>query len=105
MGLSPIETIPLYNVSSPYKFAEMLGMACPVVASNTPDQAYVLNKSGGGMCVPYSADAFSDAVIYLLNHPEEAKKMGRRGRAFIEKERSYERLSDRIEAVFRKLIS
>lgn len=105
VGLSPIETIPLYNVSSPYKFAEMLGMACPVVASNTPDQAYVLNKSGGGMCVPYSADAFSDAVIYLLNHPEEAKKKGRRGRAFIEKERSYERLSDRIEAVFRKLIS
>jgi len=104
VGLSPIETIPLYNVSSPYKFAEMLGMACPVVASDTPDQSYVLNKSGGGICVPYDADAFAEAVVGILNNPDEAKEMGRCARAFIEKERSYDVLAKRIESVFFQLV-
>jgi len=104
LGVSPIETIPLYNVSSPYKFAEMLGMACPVVASDTPDQSYVLNKSGGGICVPYNPDAFAKAIVYILNNPDEAERMGMRGRTFIEKERSYDVLAKRIEKVFFQLV-
>lgn len=103
VGLSPIEPIPLYNVSSPYKLSEMLGMGCPVVASNTPDQMYVLNRSNGGICVPYDASAFAKAIIYILSHPEEARKMGKRGRAFILKERSYDMLANKIENVFQRL--
>jgi glycosyltransferase involved in cell wall biosynthesis len=105
VGLSPIETIPLYNVSSPYKFAEMLGMACPVVASDTPEQSYVLNKSGGGICVPYNADAFAEAVVHILTHPDKARTMSAGGRAFIEEERSYDVLAGRVEEVLKSLVT
>ena len=104
VGLSPIEIIPLFNVSSPHKFVEMLGMECPVVASETPDQKYVLNKSGGGICVPYNAGAFAEAVVYLLRNPDKAREMGKHGRAFVERERSYDVLAGRIDKVLRQLV-
>ncbi len=104
VGLSPIETIPLYNVSSPYKFTEMLGLCCPVVASDTPDQSYVLKSSGGGVCVPYDADAFASAVVRLLSHPDEARRMGERGRDFVLNERSYDILAEKLERCFYALI-
>lgn len=105
VGLSPIETIPLYNVSSPYKLPEMLGIGCPVVASDTPDQMYVLNKSKAGICVPYKADAFAKAVVYILTNPEEARQMGQRGRAFVLKERNYDILANRVEEVCQCLVA
>ena len=105
VGLSPIETIPLYNVSSPYKFTEMLGMGCPVVASDTPDQLYSLKKSKGGLCVPYNATAFAEAAVYILSHPDEARRMGMRGRAFVEKERSYDTLTNRVEKILQNLVA
>jgi len=104
VGISPIETIPHYNVSSPYKFTEMLGMGCPVVASNTADQKSVLNKSRGGLCVRYNAEAFVEAIVYLLTHPEEARLMGQRGRAFVETERSFDVLAGQVEEVFRRVV-
>jgi len=104
VGLSPFETIPLYMTGSAYKFIEMLGMACPVVASNTPEQESILRRTKAGICVPYKADAFAEAVVYILTHPEEAREMGRRGRDFVLKERSYDVLTDRVEEVFQRLV-
>lgn len=104
VGLSPIETIPIFNVSSPHKFVEMLGMECPVVASEIPDQKYVLGKSGGGICVPYNAKAFAEAIVYILRNPQKAKEMGKLGRTFVKRERSYEVLADQIDKVLRPLI-
>jgi len=105
VGVSPIEPIPLYNVSSPYKFIEMLGMGCPVVASNTPEQKHILSQTKAGTCVKYHASAFSEAVVRILSHPEEAQAMGKRGRSFVKEERSYNVLADRIENVFLHLTS
>jgi len=105
LGLSPIETIPLYNVSSPYKFTEMLGMQCPVVASNTPEQKAILERSGGGVSVPYEAGAFADAIVDLLSDPAKCKEMGLKGRAYVEKERSYIALAEKLEKCFYGLLS
>jgi len=103
VGLSPIETIPIFNVSSPHKFIEMLGQGCPVVASEIPDQKYMICNSGGGICVPYDVESFSNAIIYLLNNQNIAKKMGQRGRDFAIKERSYDVLAKRIDVAIRHL--
>ncbi len=105
VGLSPIETIPLYKVSSPHKTTEMLGMGCPVVASNIPDHSYVLRRSQGGLCVSHNANDLAEAVVYILTHPDEAKRMGKNGRALIIAERSYDVLADQVEDVFLRLDS
>lgn len=105
LGLSPIETIPIYNVSSPAKFVEMMGMGCPVVASDVPEQRRLLEKSGGGVCVPYEASAFSREIVRLLRNPDFAHDMGRKGRKFVEEHRNFELLADSVEEVFRSLVA
>jgi glycosyltransferase involved in cell wall biosynthesis len=104
VGLSPIEPIPLYEVSSPAKFIEMLGMGCPVVASDIPEQRNILEASGGGVCVPYDPASFAGATIDLLKDPEAAKEMGARGRRYAREHRSFDRLTDMVEEVYLSLV-
>ncbi len=103
VGLSPIEPLPLYQVSSPAKFAEMLGVGCPVVASDTPEQKTVITAWKCGLCVPYEAPAFAAAVVELLQNPEQAARFRANGRAYIEAERSYAHLADKIEDIYLEL--
>ena len=103
VGLSPIPRGPLYDVSSPTKALEYLAMGLPCVANDIPDQQYALEASGGGLCVPMEVPAFTDAIDQLLKHPEQAQAMGRKGPAFIQRERSYDVLSDRVLQVLRRL--
>jgi glycosyltransferase involved in cell wall biosynthesis len=100
IGLSPIEPIPVYNVSSPAKFVEMLGMGCPVVASDTPEQKTIIERWKAGICVPYNAHAFAEAILYLLYNPKEGKRLSQQGRLFVEKERSFSLLADYVEEIY-----
>lgn len=103
IGLSPIPTIPIFNVSTPHKFIEMLGYACPVVASDIPDQYEILKKSNGGICVPYDIESFSEAIINLLKNPSETKSMGKSGRKFIKEKRTYGIIAEKIDLCIREL--
>ena len=68
-----------------------------VVANDLPDQWKVVTESGGGLCVAYEEKAFSQAVINLLKTPEMALEMGKKGRIYVEKHRSYKILADLVE--------
>lgn len=104
VGLSPIERCPLYDVSSPAKFVEMLGMGLPVVASDIPEQKKVLEETRAGICVPFEVSAFSDAIMHILQNPSEAKEMGKRGRQFVEEKRSFSLLANSVEETLIQLV-
>ena len=99
VGVSPIRPIPAFVISSPTKFIEMLGMGCPVVANDIPEQKNILTRTGAGLSVPYDVGAFADAIVSVLRDRTAAAEMGRRGRAFVREERSLSRLTDTLEAV------
>jgi glycosyltransferase involved in cell wall biosynthesis len=61
----------------------------PVVANDHPDQRLVIEESGGGYCVPWSEEAFADAVCLLLKDPDGAVQMGKRGSSYATEKRSY----------------
>jgi len=70
----------------------------PVVANEEIlDQKEVLKQSGGGILVPYTPEAFADAIIELVDNPEKAAEIGRRGREWVVKNRSYEHLARQLE--------
>ena len=103
VGVSPIRPIPLFYISSPTKLVETLGMAKPIVANDIPEQKFLIEESGGGICVPYDETAFSIAILELLKDPLKASEMGSCGRSYIEKNRSNEAFADLLEDIYAKL--
>jgi glycosyltransferase involved in cell wall biosynthesis len=104
VGVSPIRPIPLYAHSSPTKLVEMLGHGCPVVANDILEQRQLLQRSAGGLCVPYEPSAFAGAIVWLLQHPTEAHAMGHQGAAYIAQHRSLPVLADLLQDVYYRLL-
>jgi glycosyltransferase involved in cell wall biosynthesis len=99
--LSPIYPSPILDVASPTKLVEYLALAKPVVANEHPEQAQVIAASAGGIVVPWAAEEFASAMIELLQNPERAAAMGRKGREYVERHRSYAVIADEVERAYR----
>lgn len=105
VGVSPIPPLPQFLVSTPTKCVEYLSLGIPAVANKEIyDQEEILTKSGGGFAVKYDENEFADSIIWLLKHPEEAKEMGKKGREWIKKNRTYELLAEKLEKRYYELI-
>lgn len=67
VGLSPLPLTDLLCTNSPVKTMDYIRAHIPVVASAIPDNQYVVDKSGGGLVVDYTPDAFASAAYELLS--------------------------------------
>ncbi len=105
IGVSPVPPLSFYITSSPIKQVEYMAMAKPVVANEEiPEHKTVVEESGGGILVSFTPEAFADAIIELVDNPERATEMGRRGREWVVKHRTYEILARRIEQRFLSIV-
>lgn len=105
IGVSSVPSFSFYKVSSPIKALEYMAIGKPVVANEEIfEHREVIEGSGGGILVPFSSEAFACAIIELLDNPERAKEMGKRGREWVVKNRSYEILGRRIEEAYVRLV-
>jgi len=105
VGLTPVPPLDIYKVSSPLKLFEYMGVAKPVVANEEiPEHKEVLEQSEGGILVPFTPEAFAHAIIELLNNPEKAVEIGRRGREWVAKNRRYEILARQVEEKYLQLL-
>lgn len=96
--LSPIYRSPLLDVGSPTKMIEYLALGIPVVANDHPEQRLILRESRAGVCVPWGARHFARGVRWLMaRRPEERAEMGRRGRLWVERNRTYAQIADDVE--------
>lgn len=69
------------------KVFEYMSMGLPVILSDCPYNRKMVDKLKFGICVdPENVDEIADAIRYLLDHPEEAKRMGENGRRAIKEE-------------------
>ncbi len=105
IAISPIPPKWYFVISSPLKLIEYMSVAKPVVANEEiPEHKEVLEESGGGICVPFTPEAFAEAMIELINNPEKAAEMGRRGREWVVNNRSYEILARQVEGRYYQLL-
>jgi len=93
-----------YRVASSTKLIEYMALNKPVLANRHPDQEAVLRESGAGLCVPWDRQAFADALAWLLEHREEARAMGGRGRDYVRRKRAYRSIADDLDAQYRRLL-
>lgn len=98
--MSPCPPIFEYRVSSPTKTLEALGVGVPVVGNEEVEEhVSVFRESGGGIATPYNVAAFAEAIVSLLSSPEQRSRMGRQGREWVLRHRTYEHLTEYLELI------
>jgi glycosyltransferase involved in cell wall biosynthesis len=66
--------------SEPTKLFEYMSAGLPVIASNFAHWELLVRANGFGLLVdPHDPRAIADALRWVVQHPEEAESMGRRG--------------------------
>ena len=96
--VSPIPEI--LRAASPTKLVEYMAMSKAVVANDHPEQKRVIEESGAGYCVPWEEQSFADAIVSLLNDPQTAQAMGRRGLRYVLEHRTYAAIAAAVERQF-----
>lgn len=103
--VSPIYPSPTLRQGSPTKLFEYMALGKPTVANDHPEQSKVLAESGAGLCVPWDAQAFADAISELLSNPERAAEMASRGPGWIAANRTYDLLADMVYEKYRQIVN
>jgi len=81
IGLALLQEIPNYIESYPTKIFEYMALGLPVVVSNFPLYREIVGGEQCGLCVdPADPEAVAQALVWLIEHPEQACTMGERGR-------------------------
>lgn len=102
--VSPFYPTPILLSTSPTKISEYLALGRPVVANVHPEQSLVLEQSGAGSCVPWSAQDFAQAIIELLRDPRRATQMGQQGRAWVAANRVYGKIAQDLIPHYQALL-
>lgn len=104
MGLCLIPCDPLYLGASPTKLIECLALGLPMVVNEHPEQRQVIDVSGAGYCVPWSASEIAEATIRILADTDAANEMRMRGPRYVEQHRSYDRIAAMVADRYRELL-
>ncbi|RJS60671.1 glycosyltransferase family 4 protein [Bacillus sp. PK3_68] len=94
-----------YIDALPVKMFEYMAAGLPVIASNFPLwEGIIVEKGKCGLCVdPLNPRQIASAIQWLVDHPEEAERMGENGRKAVETEYNWERENEKLLAVYESL--
>ncbi|MGP8321586.1 MAG: glycosyltransferase family 4 protein [Methanosarcinaceae archaeon] len=95
-----------YNnlIGLPNKLFEYMACRIPVIASDFPEIHKVVDESNCGILVdPTNIQEITDAILWLLEHPEEAEQMGDNGRKAVEETYNWENMEKRLFKLYCKL--
>lgn len=100
----PIVNNRVLRVGSPTKLIEYMAFEKPIVANEHPEHQLVLEQSGAGYCVPYTAEGFAKATCELLEDLPAAQAMGKRGLPWVIANRSYDKIATEVLAQYETLL-
>ncbi len=85
---------------------EALSMEKPVVATDVGGNAEIVKNYETGILVePKNSFAISEAIMYFIKNPGEAKKMGQAGRKTVSENFSVDAMVSRHEKVYEELLN
>lgn len=88
----------------PNKLFEYLSCGLPVIASDFPLWKEIIEGNHCGICVnPLNPREIAQAIEYLMEHPDEAKQMGKSGRKAVEERYNWELEKERLIGLYKKL--
>jgi glycosyltransferase involved in cell wall biosynthesis len=108
------EILPLLDIFVLPSLQEGLGLSAmeaqaaglPVIASRVGGLISLIEDGRTGRLVePRNSGQLSGAILDLLEHPENARDMGRRARTFIEQEYSAERMARDTVKMYERILT
>lgn len=100
VGMAALPPNPVLDTCSPTKAVEYMAMSVPSVVNDVGDQGTIVEQAEAGLVANYEPKAFADAVIKLIRDDKMHAEMSERGRPFVYANRSYDHLSDRLQAKY-----
>lgn len=92
-----LSRIPIYSWLNNFTLVEALALGIPVICSRNPNFEIDIDKEKIGITVEYEdVEGWVKAIQFMIEHPEEAKQMGKNARKLAEKHFNLERFSSEI---------
>ena len=105
IGLLLLHPLPNHLESQPVKLFEYMAAGLPVIASDFPLWRKIIGSEECGLLVdPLNVDELVNAVVWLLEHPNEAKEMGERGKQAIIDKYSWDRESEKLISLYARIL-
>lgn len=103
-GLVVLHPIQNYAESWPIKLFEYMAAGLPVIASDFPLWREIVEDAGCGLLVDaLDPEAIAKAMQWILDHPEESRVMGERGRRAVEEKYNWELEAEKLVRLYRTL--
>ncbi len=105
-GLALFPPNPNNSDKEPTKLFEYMAAGIPIICSDFPAWRDLLARTNAGICVnPSSAAEMTEAVLHLVNHPDEARAMGINGRRAVETKLNWRTQEKKLLKLYRTLLS
>ena len=105
-GLVLFHPGPNHCNAQPNKMFEYMAAGLPVIASDFPLWREMVKVENCGLLVdPLNPVAIAEAMKWILDNPQEAEAMGRRGRRAVEEKYNWECESEKLIALYERLLS
>jgi glycosyltransferase involved in cell wall biosynthesis len=106
IGVVLLHPIPKFYKNIPTKQFEYMACNKPVIGSDLPPISKYVNDAKCGILVdPAKIDKIADAMLYLIKHPEEAKKMGENGRRAVIEKYNWGRMEEKLLKLYKVIVS
>jgi len=103
-GLVVLHPIVNYLEAYPVKMFEYMSAGLPIIASNFPLWREIVEGNQCGICVnPLNSEEIKQAIEWIMEHPEEAEKMGQNGRRAVEEKYNWEKEGQKLMAFYNRL--
>lgn len=102
-GLVLFHPEPNHVSAQPNKLFEYMSAGIPVIASNFPLWKRLIEGERCGLCVnPLNPKEIAAAIEFVLENPEEAEEMGKRGKQAVEKVYNWEMESRKLLQLYKE---